>query len=240
MKPLSIYTVWPDNLELARAAAHLVVNTARLAVADKGYFTLALSGGSTPKLLYALLAQEPFRSNMPWKNTLVAFGDERFVPHSSDESNYKMAAEAMLDKVPLLKKNILVVSTEKIKPPASAAAYEKRLRQHVSTRHPFDLVLLGIGDEGHTASIFPGSPLMNEKRKWVADIWVEEKQSHRISFTMPFINRAKHIAFLVSGAGKKAILKKIFSGKETQLPATAVRARGTVHWFLDKAAAGEG
>lgn len=233
-----IRTVWPDARELATAAAHLIVTLSNEAVAKKGFFSMALSGGSTPKLLFELLAQPPFINNIPWKKTVIAFGDERFVPHSSDESNYKMAATALLNKVPLQKKNILIVSTEKISPARSAQQYEEKIRRHVSASQPFDLVLLGIGEEGHTASVFPGSPLLTVKKHWIKDIWVEEKKSTRISFTLSFINQAKNIAFLVSGNGKADIVKKIFSGKYNDLPAARVSAKENLYWFLDEAAMG--
>lgn len=234
--PVTIRTVWPDAKELATAAAHLIVTLSNEAVAQKGFFSMALSGGNTPKLLFELLSQPPFVSNIPWKKMIIAFGDERFVPHSSDESNYKMAATALLSKVPLVKKNILVVRTEKITFERSAQQYEQKIRQHISARQPFDLVLLGIGDEGHTASIFPGSPLLQGKKQWIRDIWVPEKNSHRISFTLSFINQSKHVAFLVSGSGKADIVKKIFSGKHRDLPAAQVSAKKNVYWFLDEAA----
>lgn len=233
----TIRTVWPDATELATAAAHLIVTLSNEAVARKGSFSMALSGGNTPKLLFELLSYPPFVNNIPWKKTIIAFGDERFVPHSSDESNYKMAKTALLDHVPIVKKNILPVQTEKITPGKAAQQYEQKIKQHITAQNPFDLVLLGIGDEGHTASIFPGSPLLEDKRNWVRDIWVPEKNSHRISFTMPFINKARHIAFLVSGEGKAAIIQQVFSGKHPHLPAARVQAKEQLYWFLDESAA---
>lgn len=235
----TIRTVWPDATELANAAAHLIVTLSNEAVARKGNFSMALSGGNTPKLLFELLSYPPFVNNIPWKKTIIAFGDERFVPHSSDESNYKMAKAALLDHVPIVKKNILSVQTEKITPGKAAQQYEQKIKQHITAQHPFDLVLLGIGDEGHTASIFPGSPLLEDKKNWVRDIWVPEKNSHRISFTMPFINKARHIAFLVSGEGKAVIMKQVFSGKHPHLPAARVQAKEQLYWFLDEAAASQ-
>jgi 6-phosphogluconolactonase len=233
-----IKTVWPDVNALSNAAAHFIVTESNKAVNTKGNFTIALSGGSTPKLLFQLLAQPPFINNIPWKQTIIAFGDERFVPHSSNESNFKMANEALLKHVPIPIKNILTVPTEKVTPQKSAQLYEAAIKKYISNKQPFDIVLLGIGEEGHTASIFPGSALLTDKKHWVKNIWVQEKQMERISFTLPFINRAKNTVFLVSGAGKAAILKKLFSKSGAALPAAQAKAAGNSYWFLDAAANG--
>jgi len=235
-KPAVIKTTWPDQLSLAHAVAHLIVLESKKAIAEKGQFTIALSGGSTPALLYELLAIAPYRNNIDWKKTVVAFGDERFVPHTSDESNYKMANEVLLKKVPLLRKNILSIRTSNVTPAASATAYELMLKKFISNKQTFDLVLLGIGEDGHTASIFSGSALITSKKKWVESVWVAEKNMERISFTLPFINQAKNVAFLVAGAGKADIIQKIFSKKNADLPAAMVSARETTYWFLDDAA----
>ncbi|MGG9964734.1 6-phosphogluconolactonase [Ferruginibacter sp. SUN106] len=232
----TIKTVWPDAVALSHAVANLIVTESNKAIQQKGYFTIALSGGGTPKLLFELLAQAPYKNNIPWKKVIIAFGDERFVAPTSDESNYKMANEALLKHVGIPKKNILIVPTVKVTPAQSASQYETALKKYISNKHPFDLVLLGIGEEGHTASIFPGSPLLTDKKNWIKNIWVVEKNMDRISFTMPFINHAKNIAFLVSGASKAAILKKIFSKPGATLPAAMVKAKENTFWFLDEAA----
>jgi 6-phosphogluconolactonase len=233
-KPIKL--IWPDTQSLAIAAAHFIVAESNKAVAEKGFFTIALSGGKTPELLYKILTQSPFKENIPWKNVVITFGDERFVPASSDESNYKMANESLLKKVPLQKKNILKVKTEKISPALSAIAYEKSIKKFVSVKYPFDLILLGIGEEGHTASIFPGSVLLKEKKRLVKEVFVKEKNMYRISFTLPCINKAKNVLFIVSGKNKRDILKKIFSGKYPLLPASMVKPAGNLIWMMDKAA----
>ena len=238
VQSITVKTVWPDSLTLAHAAAHLIVAESNKAVAHKNYFTIALSGGSTPKLLFELLAQTPYKNNIPWKKIIFVFGDERFVQHSSTESNYKMLMDVLFSHVPVLKKNILAVLTANITPARSALQYEKEIKKHISKKNPFDLVLLGIGEEGHTASIFPKSPLLTENKRCVKEIWVEEKKMDRISFTMPFINKAKNIAFLVSGQSKAGIVKKIFSKAGAHLPAAMARATETTYWFLDEAANG--
>ena len=234
----TIKTIWPDALALSHAVANLIVTESNKAVQQKGYFSIALSGGSTPKLLFQLLAQPPYKNNIPWKKIIIAFGDERFVPPTSDESNFKMASDALLDHVQVAAKNILAVKSLKVTPVKSAALYETAIKKYISTKYPFDLILLGIGEEGHTASIFPESKLLTDKKHWVKNVWVQEKQMDRISFTMPFINQAKNIAFLVSGQSKAAIVKKIFSKSGATLPAAMVKAKENTCWFLDEAAAG--
>lgn len=237
-KAVTVKTVWPDALSLAHAVAHLIVTESNKAVLMKPYFTIALSGGSTPKLLFHLLAQPPYKNNIPWKKIIFAFGDERFVPPTSDESNYKMAMEALLKHVPVQRKNILGVQTLTATPAESANLYETEIRKYVNKQNPFDMVLLGIGEEGHTASIFPKSPLLTDTKRLVKEIWVTEKQMDRISFTLPFINQAKNIVFLVSGQSKVSILKKIFSKSGADLPAARVKAANTLFWFVDEAANG--
>lgn len=233
----NLISKWPSSESLAHAAAHLIVQLSQEAVASRGVFSLALSGGSTPKLLFELLAQPPYINNIPWKKTVIAFGDERFVPHSSPESNFNMATAALLSKVPIPKKQILAISTSGLTPAESAVRYEAAIKNFISPKQPFDLVLLGIGEEGHTASIFPGSPLLEEPKKWIQSIWVEEKQMDRVSFTLNFINRSRNVAFLVSGESKAAIVKTLFSAKGKNLPAARVQAKENTYWFLDDAAA---
>jgi 6-phosphogluconolactonase len=228
-----IKTVWPDALSLSHAAANFIVLESNKMVAEKGSFSIALSGGSTPKLLFELLAQPPYKDAIPWKKMIIAFGDERFVPATSDESNYKMACDALLDHVAVPKKNILRIVTEKVTPERSAKIYGKEIKKKLKA---FDLILLGVGEEGHTASIFPKSELIKNKKDNVSAVWVEEKQMDRISFTLPFINKATDVLFLVSGESKAAIVKKIFSKAGAALPAAMVRAKKNTFWFLDEAA----
>jgi 6-phosphogluconolactonase len=233
----SIKTIWPDVTALSAAAAHYIITESNKAIVQKGYCTIALSGGNTPKVLFELLATPAFSKNINWKKCYVYFGDERFVPHSSDESNYKMAMEALLSKVPIPKQNIFGIHTEKITPQLSASMYEASVKQHVSAAAPFDIILLGIGEEGHTASIFPNSSLLTETKKWVQHIFVKEKNMERISFTLSLINKANNILFLVSGESKAVIVKKIFSLKGKHLPAAMVQPKGNLYWLLDEAAA---
>lgn len=238
MPAATIKTIWPDVMALSNAAAHIIVVESNKAIEQKGYCSIALSGGNTPKVLYEILAAPPFSKNINWKKCFFYFGDERFVPRTSEESNYKMAMDSLLSKVPVPEKNIFGILTENIDPALAASVYEAEIKQHISKSNPFDIILLGIGEEGHTASLFPDSSLLKENKKWVSNIFVKEKNMERITFTLPLINRASNIIFLVSGNGKAAILKKIFSLKWRSLPAAMVQPKGNLFWLLDEAAAG--
>jgi 6-phosphogluconolactonase len=237
-KENSIITVWPDATAMATAAANFIVLKSNEAVNDKGYFTIALSGGNTPAVLYNLLSKSPFKESIPWKKTIIFFSDERFVPHNNTDSNYKMIEDILLSKISIPKKNIIAFTTENISPEKSAIAYEAKLRKYITPQHPCDLILLGIGEDGHTASIFPKSILLKEKKRWVKEVFVAEKNMYRISFTLPLINKAANVAFLVSGENKAVILKKIISRQKEMLPASLVHPSGNLFWFLDAAAAG--
>jgi 6-phosphogluconolactonase len=186
-KKNAVITIWPDATAMATAAANFIVLKSNEAVNDKGYFTIALSGGNTPAVLYSLLSQPPLKENIAWKKTIIFLSDERFVPHSSNESNYKMIEDILLSKIPIPKKNIITVKTEKISAEKSAIAYEATLRKYITPQHPCDLILLGIGEDGHTASIFPKSILLQEKKRWVKEVFVAGKNMYRISFTLPLI-----------------------------------------------------
>lgn len=232
-----IKTIWPNALAVSQAAATIIVVECNKAIAKKGYCTIALSGGSTPKVLYELLATPTFAKNIHWKKVFIFFGDERFVPHNSEESNYKMATDTLLVNVPIPKKNIFGIQTQKITPQQSANSYNAVVKKYVTVTHPFDIVLLGIGEEGHTASLFPNSPLLKETKRWVQPIFVAEKKMERITFTLPLINKANNVLFLVSGVSKAAIVKTIFSAKGKKLPAAMVQPKGNLFWVLDEAAA---
>ncbi len=237
MKDNSIITRWPDSIVLADAVAHLILVKSHEAINRYGYFTLALSGGSTPGFLYQLLARSPFKENIQWDKVVIFLSDERFVPASSEESNFRMIEENMLRLIAIPAANVFPIETTGLTPAESALNYEKKIRQYVNSKHPFDLVLLGMGDDGHTASIFPKSPLLKETKRLVREVFVPEKNMHRISFTLPLINKAANAAFLVAGKGKAAMLQTILGQKKTQLPAALVHPAGNLYWFLDKDAA---
>lgn len=229
---------------LARAAAEEVLRAAEAAVRGHGRFTLALSGGSTPKALYRLLASVdgPFRERMPWDRTHFFWGDERHVPPGHADSNYRMARETMLDHVPVPPANIHRVRAEEAAE-AAAADYERELRDFFQTAGEpprFDFNLMGLGPDAHTASLFPGTPVIHETERWVAAPWVEAHHTFRITFTPPVLNAAVYTLFLASGADKAAAVRAVLEGPRDvdRYPAQVVKpARGALLWLLDREAA---
>lgn len=221
----------PDDL--ARAAAELFVAKSSEAVAQRGFFTIALSGGSTPKLLYELLANpnQPFREQVPWTMIHFYWSDERHVPPDHPESNYRMAYDNLLSRVPVSKAKVHRILSEN--PDAAEAA-----QQYEAIVPPrFDLILLGLGTDGHTASIFPGSEVLQEKKRLVAAPWFEKLNSYRITMTLPLINNAALVVFLVSGSEKARIVKEVLQGTK-RYPAQEVRpVAGELKWLLDREAA---
>ncbi len=220
--------------DLARAAAELFVRKSSEAVAQKGSFTVALSGGSTPKALYELLADQ-FRDQIPWPNIHFYWSDERHVPPDHPESNYRIANEAMLSRVPVSPANVHRILSEN--PAADAARdYEDTIKE-IGEDPRIDLIFLGLGTDGHTASIFPGSEVLDETERLVAAPWVEKLNTFRITMTLPLLNNGASVVFLVSGAEKAQIVKEVLEGPE-KYPAQAVKPHnGELIWMLDQDAA---
>jgi 6-phosphogluconolactonase len=230
--------VLPDRPRLMQAAAEHVVEVASRALERRGRFTVALSGGSTPAALYALLATEAFARRLKWSRVQVFWGDERCVPPEHPQSNYRMARDTLLAKVPVPEANVHRIRGED-DPKRSAAAYEALLRR-VLAGAGFDLVLLGMGDNGHTASIFPGLPAVTEPTRWVLAQYVEVVSMWRITLTPPVINAADRVTFLVAGGDKADRLRQVLEGPlETEvLPAQAIKpSPGELRWLVDAAAA---
>jgi 6-phosphogluconolactonase len=235
--------VLPTPQELFAAAAEEVVRLANQAVAERGRFAIALSGGSTPKNLYNLLATNA-RSTLPWDHTYFFWSDERHVAPNNPDSNYRMANEAMLSKVPVPPANIYRVPAENPDAAAVAEAYEVSIRKFFQLQPGqlprFDLILLGLGPDGHTASLFPGTAGLQEKSRLVIANLVEKLRTHRLTFTLPVINAARCVAFLVSGTDKATVLRSVLeeSVPGEQYPAKLVEpSDGNLIWFLDRAAA---
>lgn len=235
--------VLPTPQELFAAAAEEVVRLANQAVAERGRFAIALSGGSTPKSLYNLLATNA-RSTLPWDHTYFFWSDERHVAPNNPDSNYRMANEAMLSKVPVPPANIYRVPAENPDAAAVAEAYEVSIRKFFQLQPGqlprFDLILLGLGPDGHTASLFPGTAGLQEKSRLVIANLVEKLRTHRLTFTLPVINAARCVAFLVSGTDKATVLRSVLeeSVPGEQYPAKLVEpSDGNLIWFLDRAAA---
>jgi len=222
---------------LSIAAAHFFTVACQRSIAAHDQFTVALSGGNTPKRLYELLATPEFGSNINWKKVFVFFSDERYVPHTDAESNFNMASKALLQHIPIPKKNIFAIPVSST-PAKDALAYEAAVKQITgNAKFSFDLVLLGMGADGHTASLFPGNEILQEKRRLVKEVFVKEKNMYRISFTLPLLNRAKQILLLVSGDGKKEILKKVFAKRKTTKPFPVQLLKGDITWMVSQASA---
>jgi 6-phosphogluconolactonase len=206
---------------------------------------LALSGGSTPEPLYELLGTDPWRAQVNWPDTQVFLADERFVPADDPQSNYRMIRETLLMHVPIPEGNVHPVPTESESAEQAAAVYEQTIKTVLGGRENdiprFDLSLLGMGDNGHTASLFPGSPLLQESKRLVASEYVAEVKMWRITMTLPLINRARLIIFLVSGAKKAQVLREVLAEHpQTTYPARLVRpVDGTLQWLVDRAAMGQ-
>ncbi len=225
---------------LNKSAAELLVQIADESVKAKGRFLLCLSGGNTPKSLYALLSVNPYRELIPWENTFVFWGDERCVPADDDRNNAHEASEVLLKKTKLPSSHIFPIPVNL--PPADAAnKYEQTLRDFFGPDLPcFDLILLGLGENGHTASLFPGTAVLWEKSRWVQEVFVKEQQMNRITMTATLINKAHHILFLVSGAGKSGILEEVLTApyQPEKYPAQLISPeQGEVLWFADTHAA---
>lgn len=232
-----------DRGEMVRVEAERVVAQARHAIAYRGRFLLALSGGSTPRPLYELLASRTFMTRIEWPRVHVFWGDERCVPPDRPESNYRMAREALLDHVPLPQTNVHRIRGED-QPSEAASTYEELLGTFFGSRESspnvtFDLVLLGMGADGHTASLFPGSPAARETRRWVVASPGPQAGSWRVSLTPVLLNAAENVTFLVSGAEKAERLKDVLEdGQPGLLPAQLIRpTHGALHWMVDAAAA---
>jgi 6-phosphogluconolactonase len=233
--------VLPTPAALFQAAADEFARLAADAVQKSGKFSVALSGGSTPRSLYQLLASGAF-PKLPWNRTCFFFGDERHVPPDDPESNYRMANEAMLSKVPVPAANVFRIPAEMKDAGAAASAYEQTLRSFFHLGPPefprFDLILLGLGSDGHTASLFPDSSALGENRKLVVANWVEKFKTHRITFTFPVLNHAACVMFLASGADKAGILHEVLENPQADLPSQKVRpVNGSLLWMVDQAAA---
>jgi len=234
-----------DASAIAQTAAAEFVEAAKEAVCLKDSFSVALSGGSTPKVLYGLLLNNgPLRAIVPWSKIQFFFGDERHVAPDNAESNFRMASEAMLSKAPIDAKQVHRIKGEIANPVEGAAEYEKDLRESFrlsgGALPRFDLVLLGMGPEGHTASLFPGTKALKEQQRLVVSNWVGKLYTDRITLTPPVLNNAARIIFMVHGAEKAPALKAVLEGpyEPEQLPAQIIHPKdGKVLWLVDPTAA---
>lgn len=213
-------------------ATTYILQNGRRALRERGRFRLALCGGNTPRPVYEALAANP--DKLDWSKVWITFGDERCVPPDDDQSNYRMAREAMLDALPIPEEQVLRMAGEK--PPAEAAAeYEQQLRDLASqagqTWYEHDLLLLGMGDDGHTASLFPGSTALGEQNRWVVENYVAKMESTRLTMTYPLINRGRQICFMVNGADKRRRFEQVISGDRQYPSARVAPLSGRVAWL---------
>jgi len=233
--------VLADTAALADRAAQAIVDTAAEAVATRGRFLLALAGGDTPRRTYARLAASPQRETMPWASTFVFFGDERCVPLDHADSNFRMARETLLDHVPLPPEQLFPMRSDAADPETGAVEYGRTLARAFGLKRGetprFDLVLLGMGLDGHTASLFPGSPVLKEIFRPVAAVHAAAAAiPQRLTLTLPVLNAAAYVLFLVAGSEKAKAVKSVL-GERALLPAGMVQpTQGRLVWMLDRAA----
>jgi 6-phosphogluconolactonase len=203
-------------------------------------FSIALTGGNTPKKLYEILASDEYKNKIDWSRANIFIGDERFVPFNDDRSNAKMIRETLLDHVAVDEAHVHFMQTENISPETAANAYEEVLQHYFGHQSTFDLVLLGMGDDAHTLSLFPGQKdAINEQKRWCTYLWLEQQNMHRITLTAPAVNASKQIAFLISGTGKFSALNNVLHKKYDPItyPSQIIKpVNGELHFFVDEAA----
>ncbi len=229
-----------DPAAVARALADYVVSTASLAMAERGAFRIALAGGNTPRAAYELLGREPLRGEISWSDVFVYFGDERCVPPNDEQSNYRMAQRALLDAVPIPGANVHRIRGE-LDPGVAANEYASILRADLGNAPQFDLMLLGLGRDGHTASLFPGTPPDTDDESLVRAVYSQTQMMWRVTMTPRLINLSRTVAFAVEGPDKAQVLADVYEGPidPVKYPAQIVRpASGRLLWFVDKLAAG--
>jgi 6-phosphogluconolactonase len=231
--------VLKDGEALSNAAAKFIAGHIAATLKKGSRYTIALSGGSTPKRLHQILAQSPYKEQIDWSKLHVFWGDERAVPFKDDRNNAKMAYDTLLDFVPIPADQIHVMRTD-ISPEQSAAEYEKILHQYFdNTVTSFDLVLLGMGDDGHTLSLFPGQPVIHEEERWATSFWLQAQDMSRITLTKTIVNKSACVAFLTAGTAKAHALKEVLKGafNPDLYPSQVIKPIGELHWFVDEAAA---
>lgn len=233
-------TVYPDREVLSRAAAVLFAEVAERAVADHGRCAVLLAGGETPRRTYELLADEPLLNRVPWGQLHLFWGDERCVPPDDPRSNARMAYRALLDRVPVPAGQVHPIPGDRA-PRQAADEYEALLRSFFAGATPgFDLAILGLGEDGHTASLFPGSPVLDERERWTMPIRRGGEEIDRVTLTVPLLNQAKLVVFLVAGDDKAAVLHELLEEEPDpcRRPARMIKPEhGELRWLVDRAAA---
>jgi len=224
--------------ELSREFAGWLIDHIKKKLQHQSRFTLVLSGGSTPKKVYQLLASDKYKNKIDWNKLHFFWGDERYVPFSDDRNNARMAFENLLDHVPVRNEQVHVMRTD-IEPEASAVEYEKLLYEYFTGDQSFDLVMLGMGEDAHTLSLFPGYDVIKEKKNWVKSFYLKAQEMYRITLTAPVVNAAGCVTFLVSGADKAGALHRVLSDKfnPNLFPSQIIQpVNGELYWWVDEAA----
>lgn len=232
--------VFKSTEEQNIAAAEIFVASAKEAIADKGVFNVALTGGSSPVKFHKLLAESPYREQVEWEKVAVYWGDERWVPLDDDKSNAKMAEETLLSHVPIPKDQIFYMWAPGVEPEEYAAKYEQLLKNNLGPEGSFDLIYLGMGDDGHTASLFPGEAVLGENDKWVDAYFLAPQDMYRITLTAPLINKAKKIAFVLYGEKKIHALHEVLEGdyNPEKYPSQLIKpVNGELEFLVDEVAA---
>jgi 6-phosphogluconolactonase len=231
----------PNAADLARKGAEIFSRAAKESVGMRGRFAVAISGGSTPRSMHSMLGEEPFYSDIPWNKTDIFWADERCVPENDPASNFGLARQDFLDKIPIPQNQIHPLQGG-LSPEESALWYQQKLIKSFQRKEDefprFDLIFLGIGTDGHTASLFPGQSALNEMKRWVVAVKGGNPDVKRLTLTFPVINRGKQIVFMISGKKKASVVKTVLSGIQSGLPAQLVQPlKGTLIWLLDREAA---
>lgn len=229
-----------DTTELSQDLASHIGKLITEVLSKQDRFTFVLSGGSTPKALYALLAASPYLESIPWEKVHFFWGDERAVPFEDERNNARMCSLELLNKVNVPAANIHIMRTD-ISPVESAAEYEKILKSYFGDSEiTFDFVLLGMGDDGHTLSLFPGTEVIHEQKLWATSFFLPAQDMYRITLTAPVVNAARYVAFMATGAGKAETLVQVLEGEINlnAYPSQIIQpVNGELHWFVDEAAA---
>jgi len=234
--------IYKSEDEVLDGLAKYFVDIAAKSIAEHGQFSVALSGGNSPKKLYELLASDKYKDKVEWAKVHFFFGDERYVPHTDPQSNYLMAKKAILEPLELSYRQIFPVNTS-VSPEEAAARYTNDINLYFAGFEPqFDLVLLGLGDNSHTASLFPHTPVLHDKTSSVKEVYLDDQKVYRITMTAPLINLAHHIAYLVYGQGKAEAVHHVIEDKTNieEYPAQLIKpSDGDLQWFMDESAAAQ-
>ncbi|MNX88709.1 6-phosphogluconolactonase [compost metagenome] len=233
--------IYNTTEEINTKAAALFVASAQKAIAEKGKFTAVLTGGSSPAGIYKLLASDAYKTKIDWSKVFIFWGDERWVPLNDDLSNAKMSYSTLLSHVPIPSENIFEMYKDGVTPEDFAVTYEQSIRNVLGEEGKFDLILLGMGDDGHTASLFPGQAVLEEQSKWVAAYYLEPQKMFRITLTAPLINKAEKIVVVAFGEKKAPALKEVTTGayNPATYPMQLIKpVSGELLFLVDKNAAG--